>query len=69
VFVFYTDGISEAMNRTREEYGAERLSSSIEAHAQKDASGILDGVLTDMRQFVGKAEQHDDVTLVVVKIV
>ena len=68
VFVFYTDGISEAMNRTREEYGEARLSSSIEAHAHASAGEILEGVLRDMHTFVGKAEQHDDVTLVVVKI-
>lgn len=68
VFVFYTDGISEAMNRTKEEYGEHRLSASIEAHAHRSAADILEGILRDMHTFVGKAEQHDDVTLVVVKI-
>ncbi len=68
VFVFYTDGISEAMNKARDEYGEERLTASIEKHAHRDADGIIKGILDDMHTFVGKAEQHDDVTLVVVKI-
>ena len=68
VFVFYTDGISEAMNRSREEYGEERLSAAIEANADKSADEILNNVMQDMHTFVGRAEQHDDVTLVVVKI-
>jgi serine phosphatase RsbU (regulator of sigma subunit) len=68
VFVFYTDGISEAMNGNREEFGVERLSASIESHSKKDAAGILEGVLNDMQRYVGKMPQHDDVTLVIVKI-
>jgi serine phosphatase RsbU (regulator of sigma subunit) len=68
VFVFYTDGVSEAMNRSSEEFGEDRLSQAVESHASKRAAGILDGVLADVQTFVGKAQQHDDVTMVVVKV-
>ncbi len=69
LFVFYTDGFPEAMNKTLEEFGEERLCRTVEKYAHGSAAEIMDGVFADMRQFVGKAKQHDDMTIVVVKVV
>jgi MFS family permease len=69
LFVFYTDGFPEAMNKTMEEFGEERLCKIIERYAQGSASEILDGVFREIKEFTGKAKQHDDMTIVVVKIV
>jgi hypothetical protein len=69
LFVFYTDGFPEAMNKTMEEFGEERLCETVRKYAHGTAAEIMDGVFADMRQFVGKAKQHDDMTIVVVKIV
>lgn len=69
LFVFYTDGFPEAMNKTLEEFGEERLCRTVEKYADGSAAEIMDGVFADMRQFVGKAKQHDDMTIVVVKVV
>ncbi|MCX6133054.1 MAG: PP2C family protein-serine/threonine phosphatase [Ignavibacteriales bacterium] len=69
LFVFYTDGFPEAMNKTLEEFGEERLCRTVENYAHGSAAQIMDGVFADMRQFVGKAKQHDDMTIVVVKVV
>ena len=69
LFVFYTDGFPEAMNKTLEEFGEDRLCETVQRYAQGSAAEIMDGVFADMRQFVGKAKQHDDMTIVVVKIV
>ena len=68
VFVFYTDGISEAMNKVKSEYGEERLADSIARFAHGSAQEILDGIFADVEEFVGKAAAHDDKTLVVVKL-
>jgi len=67
-FVFYTDGFPEAMNKQQEEYGDHRLAESAKAHAQRRAAEIVEGLLGDVRMFMGKARQHDDMTVVVVKI-
>ncbi|HEX9614426.1 MAG TPA: PP2C family protein-serine/threonine phosphatase, partial [Bacteroidota bacterium] len=67
-FLFYTDGFTEAMNKAQEEYGDRRLADSAQAHAMRDAAGIIEGLLGDVRMFRGKARQHDDMTVVVVKI-
>ncbi len=69
LFVFYTDGFPEAMNKTMEEFGEERLCNVIERYAQGSASEILEGVFREMKEFTDKAKQHDEMTIVVVKIV
>ncbi len=69
LFVFYTDGFPEAMNKTMEEFGEERLCRTVEKYSHMPAAGIMDGVFKEMKLFTGKARQHDDMTIVVVKIV
>jgi serine phosphatase RsbU (regulator of sigma subunit) len=63
-----SDGITEAMNRKREEYDEERLLAAIERADGLSAEGTRDAILKDLAAFVGKAPVHDDVTLVVVQI-
>ena len=69
LFVFYTDGFPEAMNKTREEFGEERLCQTVQRCAHGSAADVMEGVFTETRRFVGKAKQHDDMTIVVVKAV
>lgn len=69
LFVFYTDGFPEAMNKTMEEFGEDRLCRTVQKYAHGSAAEIMDGVFAEMKQFVGRAKQHDDMTIVVVKVV
>ena len=69
LFVFYTDGFPEAMNQTLEEFGEERLGKTVQKYAHLSAVEIMDGIFAETKQFVGRAKQHDDMTIVVVKIV
>ncbi|MCU0454545.1 MAG: PP2C family protein-serine/threonine phosphatase [Bacteroidetes bacterium] len=68
VFVFYTDGISEAMNRGREEFGDDRLAASIARYGHGSADQILSGIFADVAAWAGKQSAHDDRTLVAVKV-
>lgn len=68
LFVFYTDGFPEAMNKTMEEFGEDRLCQTVQQLAQNSATEIMDGIFAEMKRFVGKAKQHDDMTIVVVKV-
>lgn len=69
-FILYSDGISEAMNEDREEFGDERL---LEALAEwkpgTPADLCTENVLRSVEEFRGDAEQNDDITMVVVEIV
>jgi sigma-B regulation protein RsbU (phosphoserine phosphatase) len=69
LYVFYTDGFTESMNRQREEYGEERLRHSVENHAAGSAREVMDGIFADILEHTGKTRQHDDMTIVVVRVV
>lgn len=68
VFVFYTDGVSEAMNTNEEIFGEERLRLVIEQYAHLSPQLLQEKVVQAVGEFSGKAPQHDDLTMVVVKI-
>jgi len=68
VFVFYSDGISEAMNEAGGEFGSDRLTRVIEEHRALPAKDITDAIFTAVYEFCGSAEQNDDRTVVVLKI-
>lgn len=68
VFVFYTDGISESMNKNGEQFGEERLQQVISLNAHHSAQAILDRITEETNKFAGNATQHDDFTMVVVKV-
>jgi sigma-B regulation protein RsbU (phosphoserine phosphatase) len=68
VFVGFTDGISEAMNRQDEEWGEENLIPAIMECADKPAVEIIPALMQAADQFADGAPQHDDMTVVVVKV-
>lgn len=68
LFVFYTDGISECMNKNGEEFGEGRLSSFISQNAHETAQVLLDKITNEVTQFSTGTHQHDDFTMVVVKV-
>jgi sigma-B regulation protein RsbU (phosphoserine phosphatase) len=68
LFVFYTDGFSEAMNREQEQYSEERLYDTIKKTANEAAQNIIHAIYLDVKSFTNDYLQHDDMTMVVVKI-
>ncbi|MDJ1173683.1 SpoIIE family protein phosphatase [Roseofilum capinflatum] len=67
VVVLYTDGITEAANMDRVQYGLEQLCTVVVQHRDKSAEGIRERVIQDVREFIGKQKVFDDITLVVIK--
>jgi len=68
VIVLYTDGITEAMDGESELFGETALAQVVRAHTHLDAAGIRERILREVRAFVGEAEPHDDMTMVLLKI-
>jgi len=66
--VLYTDGVSEALNPVREQFGTERLVRLILEHGSRSPKELLDAIVADVRQFSGDVPQHDDITLLVVRV-
>lgn len=63
----YSDGIVEARNTKKEEFQMERLHEFLARHPSEASSDLLAQVQTELGLFVGKAPQHDDITLVLMK--
>jgi len=68
IFVGFTDGISEAMNKQDEEWGEERLIPAVARNADRSASEMIPALMEEADRFASGAPQHDDMTLVVVKM-
>ena len=68
VLVAFTDGISEAMNLDDEEWGEDRLMEAIPGCRRSSAQQLLDCIFDAATRFAGTAPQHDDMTLVVVRV-
>jgi phosphoserine phosphatase RsbU/P len=69
LFLFYTDGITEAMNERQQQLGEDAIVDVLKAKRQLSAKKIQQAILTTVEKFRGTAEQHDDVTMVVIKSV
>jgi serine phosphatase RsbU (regulator of sigma subunit) len=68
LFLFFTDGLSEAMNTRSELFGEGRLRAILEASSGVSGDELKERILAEIREFVGEAAQHDDMTLVLLKV-
>ena len=67
VFVFASDGVTEAEDESGGQLGEEGLVRVIMQHAGEDANSILNQIMEAVRDFCQGGEQHDDQTVVIVK--
>jgi sigma-B regulation protein RsbU (phosphoserine phosphatase) len=68
VVVLYTDGISEAMNLESDLFGELRLSRLVEEHGHLESGELRERILREIEAFVGGADQHDDMTMILIKV-
>jgi sigma-B regulation protein RsbU (phosphoserine phosphatase) len=68
LYLFFTDGISEAMNAQDDCFGENRLGQLVESHAHLPSDELRERVLREISAFVGDAPQHDDMTMILLKV-
>ena len=68
VVVAYTDGVSEAMNASDEEWGEDRLMTAVRANRSVAARAAIGQLMTAADAFVAGAPQYDDMTLLVMRL-
>ena len=68
LYLFFTDGISEAMNAHDDCFGEQRLGQLVESHAHLPSDELRERVLREISAFVGDAPQHDDMTMILLKV-
>jgi len=69
VLVAFTDGISEAMNGEDQEWGEDRLIACVRECVESSAVDLMHRIIAAADAFVAGAKQHDDMTIIVAKIV
>ncbi|MGE5430124.1 MAG: PP2C family protein-serine/threonine phosphatase [Syntrophomonadaceae bacterium] len=67
VLVFYTDGLTEAMDKNRNFFGEEKLMGVIEKYAHLSALLIQENIIKELELFRNNALPGDDTTLVIMK--
>jgi serine phosphatase RsbU (regulator of sigma subunit) len=67
LLVAFSDGVTEALSASGEEYGEDRLLACVESNRQKSTREILDAIFASVREFSVGAVQSDDVTALVVR--
>lgn len=68
LLVFYSDGLTEAMNSDQEQFGEERLMRAAEEADRLDASAVRELILSKVKTFLNGIPAQDDMTLVVLRV-
>lgn len=66
--LFYTDGITEAHNAHNELFGEERLNAFLSERNETGANRVADQLLETVRAFAEGHAQHDDITIMILKV-
>jgi phosphoserine phosphatase RsbU/P len=68
LYVLFTDGITEAMDAADDCFGEPRLAQILATHAALPSDQLRERVLREIEAFVGGAPQHDDMTMILLKV-
>jgi len=66
--VLYTDGVVEAMSPTSVEFGDDRFYKMVQLLSEKDSNVFINTIMKSLDEHKGEAPQHDDITLVTVRV-
>ena len=69
LLVGYTDGISEAMNPAEEEWGEDAMLAELKKVYENPSEEILTHIVACADKFADGAKQHDDMTMIIVKMI
>ena len=65
--IVFSDGVSEAMSASGDEYGETRIVSCVEGHKSMEPRQLLEALFADVRDFTRGAPQSDDITAMVLR--
>ena len=63
-----TDGVTEARNLAGEEFGEDRWAAAVAQASGYSPERIVSSVMSTVDEFAAGAEQHDDLTMIVLKV-
>jgi sigma-B regulation protein RsbU (phosphoserine phosphatase) len=65
--VVFSDGVSEALSASGEEFGEDRLLEAIRTDLNADTNAIVDALVGAVKEFTRGAPQSDDLTALVIR--
>ena len=65
--ILFTDGVKEALNSERKEYGNNRILDSVHNAVKNSFDNQIHMILSDMGHFTENTEQSDDITIVILR--
>ncbi len=68
MLILYTDGVTEALNQAREQFGQERLVEVILRYGSSSSKELLDGIIESVKEFSQEQPQNDDITVMIVRV-
>ncbi|MFA4923652.1 MAG: PP2C family protein-serine/threonine phosphatase [Ignavibacteriaceae bacterium] len=67
IFVLFTDGLIESRNLYDNEFGEQKLKNIIIKYSHLSSKEIKDGILNELKSFIGEQNIFDDATVIVLK--
>ena len=68
IVILYTDGLVESINSDSRQYGVESIKKLVADNASSKAQDISAKIKKNLKEFCGTTNQHDDQTLILIKI-
>jgi sigma-B regulation protein RsbU (phosphoserine phosphatase) len=68
IIITYTDGIVEALNEDGQQFTADALLDLVKKNHAKPSKELANLVKAEVKKFSGNADQHDDESLLIIKI-
>ena len=65
--IVFSDGVSEAMSASGDEYGENRIVTVVERNKELEPRQLLEALFADVREFTRGAPQSDDITAMVLR--
>ena len=65
--LLYTDGLNESFSPEGDIFGEERIIAALQTGKKKSAERILQGIESELNDFVGDEEQSDDLTMLLLR--
>lgn len=67
ILLIYTDGVTESRGPHKDAYGTGRIIDILNDFHNRDARELAETIDSDIARFIGNHEQHDDITMVILK--
>ncbi|GAK54949.1 Stage II sporulation E family protein [Candidatus Vecturithrix granuli] len=66
--ILYTDGVNEAINTRREQFGVQRIVELVLEHGNRSPKELQNAIVAAVEVFSEGQEQHDDITVMIVQV-